>query len=341
MEACIFVFWRDIMNSELNYKQGTRFYLFMATLFITVSVVADLFFRKMLEYHTVGKMAPTVFLSEGVIFIPLLIYLVSKKVNLKKVFRFNKISLKQLALCFVLFLCSEFVSMFIQNTVMLILKFFNMTYKAQAIPDPHNGKELLILIILVAVIPAFCEDCFFRGFLLTCFQKKGLKYAAVCSGFAFALLHFNAYIFFGIFYLGIILALSVYYTNSIWAGIFIHFCNNSFSCILKFIYTKALGLNANKIIANSQKTITPNMLAMQLVYLGVIAAGAIIVTYFVLEKLRKMWIENGGLQREAEIVEEKFPLSKIFNVDIVTVIIIYIIFTMFLGYIIRFFMKLG
>jgi sodium transport system permease protein len=85
------------------------------------------------------------------------------------------------------------------------------------------------LLVLIAVIPAVCEEFLFRGAILAGLRTRFTVVAAVAlNGLLFGLLHAPQAIFrfLPTAWLGIVLAWAVWESRSIWIGVLLHFVNN-------------------------------------------------------------------------------------------------------------------
>jgi membrane protease YdiL (CAAX protease family) len=97
----------------------------------------------------------------------------------------------------------------------------------QLITDPLTAVLVPLSIVLV---PAVCEEAFFRGYVLT-----GLRYhhgpvtAVVGSAVVFAAAHVNPWQFPALFALGLFLAALVHWTHSLYPAVIGHAVNNSLS----------------------------------------------------------------------------------------------------------------
>jgi sodium transport system permease protein len=91
-------------------------------------------------------------------------------------------------------------------------------------------------ILLLAVIPAICEEFAFRGFILSGLQRDySDRSAIVISAFLFGFLHVLLSLFQQLFnatILGIVLGLLAVRSRSIWPGILFHALNNGFALLL-------------------------------------------------------------------------------------------------------------
>ncbi|NOX17226.1 MAG: CPBP family intramembrane metalloprotease [Chlorobi bacterium] len=91
----------------------------------------------------------------------------------------------------------------------------------------RNAWEASFVIFVVSVVPAICEETFFRGFVMRSFEYK-LKpfWAAMITGLFFALYHFNPYGLLPLMALGVYFGFAAYTSNSIVVPIILHFLNN-------------------------------------------------------------------------------------------------------------------
>lgn len=85
----------------------------------------------------------------------------------------------------------------------------------------------LYLVLTMAVIPAITEEFLFRGVVIAEYETEGVPAAVLVSSLTFAMLHFSfvrlpAYIF-----CGLILAVVLYTTRSLFAAMLVHMLNNT------------------------------------------------------------------------------------------------------------------
>lgn len=99
---------------------------------------------------------------------------------------------------------------------------------------------LLINIGLIAVIPAFGEELFFRGTIQRLLHDKMRMHAAVwITAFIFSSIHFQFYGFIPRLLMGAFLGYLFAWTNNLWVPIVAHFTNNALAVI--FFYLKNTG----------------------------------------------------------------------------------------------------
>lgn len=111
--------------------------------------------------------------------------------------------------------------------------------------------EGLLVVLVVAVTPAVCEELMFRGYIQRSFELKFKKFGgAVITAIFFAIFHFNPFALIPLFALGLFFGFACYKTNSIFVPIGLHFLNNFSAVILFFIFGED-ELKQNKVIAGS------------------------------------------------------------------------------------------
>ncbi|MEW6195242.1 MAG: CPBP family intramembrane glutamic endopeptidase [Bacteroidota bacterium] len=87
--------------------------------------------------------------------------------------------------------------------------------------------ESSFIIFVVAVIPAICEETFFRGYILKSFEYKFKPvWAALITAIFFGIYHFNPYGLLPLIALGFFFGFAAYKSNSIFLPMFLHFLNN-------------------------------------------------------------------------------------------------------------------
>lgn len=94
-------------------------------------------------------------------------------------------------------------------------------------PLPAGRGELMLQIISIAAIPAIFEELLFRGALLSAFERRGARRAAIYSSILFALLHGTLPGLPAQFVLGLVMAWVVIYCDSIYAGLIYHTVHNA------------------------------------------------------------------------------------------------------------------
>ncbi len=101
----------------------------------------------------------------------------------------------------------------------------------------HNIFEGTLVILVIGITPAFCEEILFRGFIQTSLELRSTPFkGALYTAIFFGLYHFNPYGLIPLILLGLYFGYAVYVTDSIATSITLHFTNNFVSILLYFIY---------------------------------------------------------------------------------------------------------
>jgi hypothetical protein len=94
-----------------------------------------------------------------------------------------------------------------------------------------NIFELMLVIMVVAVVPAISEETMFRGYIQRSFELKLKPYLAIfLTALFFSAYHFNPYGFIPLFILGAYFGFAAYRSKTLVVPVFLHFLNN-FSAI--------------------------------------------------------------------------------------------------------------
>lgn len=94
----------------------------------------------------------------------------------------------------------------------------------------HNAPEFLWKLVLLAVIPGFCEEVFFRGFCQTSLEARwGTRTAIIVTAVLFAILHGNPWYIHLYFFLGFFLSFVYAASRTLWIPVTCHIVNNAFT----------------------------------------------------------------------------------------------------------------
>ena len=163
------------------------------------------------------------------------------KSDFKKVFSLKLPKFKHLIGATSLWIGTYLIVFVITN---IILYYFPQNQEiVEGLNDALFTKDNLLLnICLVALMPAICEEVFFRGFILTSFKhnKKSYRGAIVASGILFGMMHMDFIRIVPTSILGMAFAYAVCKTNSIGVSMFMHLLNNGFAVVVTYLSSKML-----------------------------------------------------------------------------------------------------
>ena len=164
------------------------------------------------------------------------------KSNFKKVFNLKLPTIKQIFGAISLWIGTYTIVMLI--TQLLLYLFPQSMEVVEGLNEALFIEDSLLLnILIVACMPAVCEEIFFRGFLLSAFRnnKKSYKSAIIITGILFGFMHMDFIRMIPTGILGISFAYAVCKTNSIFIGMIMHFLNNGLAVLVSH-YTANLEL---------------------------------------------------------------------------------------------------
>lgn len=90
----------------------------------------------------------------------------------------------------------------------------------------EKDPSVVLILLLVAVSPAICEEMLFRGFVLSGLRSFGQWPAIAISALLFAFAHGSIYRMMPTFFLGLLLGYAVWKSGSLIPGVLIHGLNN-------------------------------------------------------------------------------------------------------------------
>jgi membrane protease YdiL (CAAX protease family) len=102
------------------------------------------------------------------------------------------------------------------------------------IEPPTTWQQYLGYIVVLSVFAGICEEVLFRGTIMPALEQYGLVPAIIFSSLLFALLHGSLLSLLSTFSLGVIMAVIVIKTGSLWGGIIYHMLNNFYAATYLF-----------------------------------------------------------------------------------------------------------
>lgn len=169
-------------------------------------------------------------LSEAIIIVPALLFLLPMKGRFNEALGFHKIRISTV-LMIILF---TFLIMPLVTVLNAVSLFFTDNTVASMQGD-IVGVPFVVMWLLIGVYGPFCEEFVFRGILYSGYKKSGRVVGAILmSSLAFGLMHMNLNQALYAFGIGILLAMLVEVTGSLWASTFCHMVFNSIQVCFMF-----------------------------------------------------------------------------------------------------------
>ena len=272
------------------------------------------------------------FISHIVTFIfPAIIYLIVTKQSARDVLKLNKLYFKDILLIILLaFVCQPIMTFF-----SLISQFFFENeignFVTNIVESPY-----IVLLLLIAVLPAITEEITIRGIVLSGYEDKNIYLSCIITGLLFGIMHLDPQQFLYATVLGVILALVVRITNSIFASILMHFLINGTSITLQKLLS--LVTQSDLIVEQSTEISLKSLEIQEKVFMagfyGIIALAFGIVVYFIIKKLVDLNIKRGVINKSEFSVKYNKSNENVFNISFIFIIIFYLLY-MILGVIIK------
>ena len=256
------------------------------------------------------------------ILLPAIIYILVTKGKFKQVLRLNKLSLKQIMItiiiaiiCIPLTMCLSFIGgMFFKNNIGVY------------ITSIATSTPLIVMLLLVAVMPAIIEEISLRGVVLWGYNGQSKVKAALFTGVFFGILHLDGHQFLAAAVLGFIMAYVVRVTNSIFSSMIIHFIVNGSSVIL---LATSLNMTNSDEIAKQAKNFDMTQISLDtkmMIIMGVTIIG-ICLFGLIFKLIQKM--EKDNLYSTPQIVDgaQVVSLEKggLINIPLILIIIVYLL----------------
>lgn len=165
---------------------------------------------------------------------PPLIYFRVRRIPLSEALPFERAGFVKTAACVFFGALVCMLANYPANVVAEIQDYFGFQSNLE-MPLTNDLSVLILYGIMVAVIPPIVEELLFRGMVLHGLRKYGDGFAVVVSAILFGLYHGNFVQIAFAFFAGLVMALVVVKTGSLWTSILIHFANNSISLALEMI----------------------------------------------------------------------------------------------------------
>lgn len=211
-------------------KGANKLFLVIVTLFVAAGFLINRIFPMEVPVYV------SALLGQLVIVLPALFYCWKRKIAVKELIPYRKISFSTGILVVVTTLLM-YPLMVVLNAITLLF-----TNSATAAMQAQMADfNIVIATLIIAVVPACVEEFVFRGVLFQTYRKKRVFTAILLSAFLFGCMHMNLNQFVYAFALGIYMAFLVEGTGSIISSMIAHFTVNFIGVALSAIVEAASG----------------------------------------------------------------------------------------------------
>ncbi len=223
--------------SDISYVKKTNA-LFLG--FILLFMAMELFIGIISLMNVNISILPTLFISQGIILVPSLVFIVFERIELSEWVPFKKVKWSTFWLTILITICiSPFISF-----INVLSQLFTTNIVAE-LSGEFLSVSPLALMFIVGFFGPFCEEFTFRGIIYHGLLKSGRTLAAILvSALFFGLMHMNLNQFSYAFILGLVFGLINEATGSILPSLTMHILINSFNVGLQYIVDYGMSVAA-------------------------------------------------------------------------------------------------
>jgi membrane protease YdiL (CAAX protease family) len=201
-----------------------------------------LFALTMLLVLTLGSLIQTVNLSWGLIAtevfliaLPTLLFLRRQHVPLRDGLRLKPLPPLTGVLAVLLGMALYLFGLLIEGIMAQLTRMQSVPIENSMLPK--TALEMAAYFAAMAIIAPLCEEILFRGAIQGAYEsRKSARFAITFTAFMFAFYHFRLSGLPGLLPIAFVLSYAVWRTDSIYAGMLIHFGNNGFAAVQTLIY---------------------------------------------------------------------------------------------------------
>lgn len=240
-------------------------------------------------------------LSQAIVLLPALIYVAIHKINIIACMPYRKLRISDGLLSLLFGYALVPTMLFVSNLTSL----FSTNYVQDSVQE-LIAYPFVVQLLIIAVLPACVEEFVFRGLIYHSYRKNGILGAAVLSGLVFGLMHLNINQLSYALLMGIVFALLVEVTGSMYSSMLAHFAANSYSIIMMQLVSMTSG--GSELLEQSAEAAQGSMISMpviiaQLVMLGLVAVGFLGIAYLLFKKIA---VRNGRWEYLKEQLHKGF-----------------------------------
>lgn len=224
---------------QTKFFKVTLIYFISLALFVGLRILFQLDIFKNLPDIVSDVLGSSLIQIVLMLCLPFVLYLVFFKKKPKETLGelgFKKISVKAVLLCFLIGIIAFILNIAVASVFDGLIRALGYNSSSSGTTETNLSLAYFFLqVLVVCVLPAFCEEFMHRGVLLRGLSKSvSVKTALILSSLLFGLTHLNINQFFYASILGLLIGFVSVVGKSIWPAVIIHFTNNFLSTYLSF-----------------------------------------------------------------------------------------------------------
>ncbi len=214
--------------------------------------------------------------SQLILLLPAVIYVLAMRINVFKCIPYRKLRPLDALLSLLIGYALVPAVLLINSVTMLF-----STNHLEASTAELTSYPFLVQILLLAVLPPAVEEFLFRGLFYHSYRKNGILGAAFMSALLFGVFHLNINQFCYAFFIGIVFALMVEATGSMFSSMIAHFAINTYSIIMMKLISllPVEELAEDTAQAESLADLTLPVILTTIAMMALFAAGALALAY--------------------------------------------------------------
>ena len=257
--------------------------IFAPVLFGFYIIVSILFSRIIYSNGIALPLWLNLIISQCIILIPALIYVLVMKIDIIKCIPYRMIKLSDAVSSLLIGYCLVPLVLLIN----VISSVFATNYLNSSTTE-ISQYPFIIQLLLMAFLPTIAEEFVFRGLFYHSYRKNGILGAAILSGVIFGAIHLNINQFCYACVMGMVFALMVEITGSMFSSMLAHFAVNSYSIImLKLVSMSGISVQTEQASQQMMSQYSGVIILLQIAILAVTAIAFISIAYLLFMSMAK------------------------------------------------------
>ena len=247
-------------------------------------IIASILFSRIIYSNRIAlPLWLNLIISQCILLIPALIYVLVMKMDIIKCIPYRKIKLSDAVSSLLIGYCLVPLVLLIN----VISSVFATNYLNSSTTE-ISQYPFIIQLLLMAFLPTIAEEFVFRGLFYHSYRKNGILGAAILSGVIFGAIHLNINQFCYACVMGMVFALMVEITGSMFSSMLAHFAVNSYSIImLKLVSMSGISVQTEQASQQMMSQYSGVIILLQIAILAVTAIAFISIAYLLFMSMAK------------------------------------------------------
>ena len=247
-------------------------------------IIASILFSRIIYSNRIAlPLWLNLIISQCILLIPALIYVLVMKIDIIKCIPYRKIKLSDAVSSLLIGYCLVPLVLLIN----VISSVFATNYLNSSTTE-ISQYPFIIQLLLMAFLPTIAEEFVFRGLFYHSYRKNGILGAAILSGVVFGAIHLNINQFCYACVMGMVFALMVEITGSMFSSMLAHFAVNSYSIImLKLVSMSGISVQTEQASQQIMSQYSGVIILLQIAILAVTAIAFLSIAYLLFMSMAK------------------------------------------------------